>query len=419
LAFSERALALLPEDDLSSRSIVALNLGITQWYRGRLAEAERALAEAERAAHLSSNAHVEFAASLFSTRIVVAQGRLGQAAARFQQIVERGGRVPVVALALYGLGALHYEWDQLEAAEEQVRKGIALAEPGGSAELLAAGYASLGLILQVRGDTAASQAALDRASSYLEQAGDPAVARSSHFVFRARAALARGDLDAAALAATQAPRPEQGGSFPEYLQLVANEAHLLLAQGRREVAAERAAALYAMASHAGWQPVVVQAGALQAVTAADHDQALATLGQALAAAEPEGYLRTFLDLGEPMRELLDVAAHRGLVPGYTRRLLAAFGASLPSIVHRPLPVSGEPLLSAAGRLQSPLIESLSERELEVLSLLAVGHTYREIADGLYVSVNTVKTHLKNIYGKLGVTDRRAAAARAKELGLVE
>jgi LuxR family maltose regulon positive regulatory protein len=418
LAFSERALALLPEDDLSSRSIVAVNLGIAQWYRGRLAEAESALAEAQRAAHASGNAHVEFAAGLFATRIVVAQGKLGQAAARLRRIVEDGDRVPVVALALYGLSSLCYEWDQIDAAEDHVRRGIELAEPGGSAELLAAGYGTLGVILQARGDAAASQAALDRATSFLEQAGNPAVARSFHYVCRTRAALARGDLDAAALAAAQAPRLEEGGSFPEYLQLVANEAHLLLAQGQREAAAERAAALHVLASQAGWQQVAIQARALQAVAAADHDEAMAYLGDALAAAESEGYLRTFLDLGEPMRDLLGAAAARGLVPGYTRRLLAAFGAPSPAVPVEPSPPVASRSPSTVRRPPSPLIEPLSERELEVLSLLVTGQTYREIAGALCVSVNTIKTHLKNVYGKLGVNDRRAAAAVAEELGLV-
>jgi LuxR family maltose regulon positive regulatory protein len=418
LAFSERALALLPEDDLSSRGIVAVNLGIAQWYRGRLAEAEVALAEAQRAAHASGNAHVEFAARLFATRIVVAQGHLGQAAVRLRQIIEDGGRVPVVALALYGLSSLCYEWDQIEAAEDHVRRGIELAAPGGSAELLAAGYGTLGVLAQMQGDVAASQAALDRAGSFLAQAGDPAVARSFHFVCRTRAALARGDLDAAAVAAAQVPRPKEGGSFPEYLQLVANEVHVLLAQGRREAAAERAAALYAMVSHAGWRQVAIQARALQAVAAADHDEALAFLGDALAAAEPEGYLRTFLDLGDPMRELLGAAAARGLVPDYARRLLAAFGAPSPAVLAEPSPpVASRPSSTVRPR-SSPLIEPLSERELEVLSLLVTGQTYREIAGALCVSVNTVKTHLKNVYGKLGVNDRRAAAAVAAELGLV-
>jgi LuxR family maltose regulon positive regulatory protein len=429
LAFSERALALLPEDDLSSRSIVAVNLGIAQWYRGRLAEAEQALAEAERAAHASGNAHVELAARVFSTRLLVAQGKLRQAAARFRQIVEHSGRVPVVALALYGLGSLCYEWNQMDAAEDHVRRGIELAEPGGSVELLAAGYGTLGVIAQARGDAVASQAALDRASSLLEQAGNPAVARSFHFVCRTRATLARGDLDAASLAAAQAPRPEEGGTFPEYLQLLAAQAHLLLAQGQREVAAERAAALHAMASHAGWQQATIQARALQAVAAVDHDEALVFLSDALAAAETEGYVRTFLDLGDPMRELLGVAAARGLAPGYVRRLLAAFegqamarepGPSVhaPPLVEPSPSVVGRPS-SSVGRPPSSLVEPLSERELEVLSLLAAGQTYREIAGALYVSVNTVKTHLKNVYGKLGVSDRRAAAAVARELGLVK
>jgi len=127
-----------------------------------------------------------------------------------------------------------------------------------------------------------------------------------------------------------------------------------------------------------------------------------------------------------MHELLGAAAARGLAPGYVRRLLAAFGDASSSVVGGPSSVPGEPSSSVVGRPPSSvhrppsaLVEPLSERELEVLSLLAAGQTYREIAGALCVSVNTVKTHLKNVYGKLDVTDRRAATARAKEFGLVE
>ena len=158
-----------------------------------------------------------------------------------------------------------------------------------------------------------------------------------------------------------------------------------------------------MVDDSGWPRHVVLVRALQAVAAPSQGEALAYLQDALALAEPEGYVRAFTDLGASMAELLRLAESRGMAPTYARSLLATmdWGAAT----------------DAAARNQD-LVEPLSERELDVLRLLAANRTYHEIASDLFVSVNTVKTHLKNIYGKMGVGGRRQAAARARELGLV-
>jgi LuxR family maltose regulon positive regulatory protein len=125
------------------------------------------------------------------------------------------------------------------------------------------------------------------------------------------------------------------------------------------------------------------------------------LERALALAEPEGYVRVFVDEGPPMAALLEEAAKRRIAPGYARRLLTAFG---PAEVSAPV--------------EQPLIEPLSERELDVLRLLATDLGGPEIARELVVSLNTVRTHTKSIYGKLGVNNRRAAVRRAEELALL-
>jgi LuxR family maltose regulon positive regulatory protein len=157
-----------------------------------------------------------------------------------------------------------------------------------------------------------------------------------------------------------------------------------------------------MASQADWQSTLTQTRALQALAAPTPEQALYFLTEALTYAESENYVRTFVDAGEPMAALLREAATQGIAPEYVRRLLAAF--SRPPAPPRPL--------------TQPLIEPLSDRELEVLHLLVEGQTNQEIAHKLCVSVNTVKTHLKNIYGKLGVNNRREAIAKARKLDLV-
>ena len=130
-----------------------------------------------------------------------------------------------------------------------------------------------------------------------------------------------------------------------------------------------------------------------------------SLERALTLAEPEGYVRTFVDEGPPMAALLEAAAKRGIVPDYARRLLTAFGK----------PEDRTPEDRTPGK--QALIEPLSERELDVLRLLATDLGGPDIARELVVSLNTVRTHTKNIYAKLGVNNRREAVRRAEELDL--
>jgi LuxR family maltose regulon positive regulatory protein len=134
----------------------------------------------------------------------------------------------------------------------------------------------------------------------------------------------------------------------------------------------------------------------------DPDQALHALERALSLAEPEGYVRIFVDEGAPMAELLSQAAERGIAPNYVRELLSAFDVPEPKKPHR----------------TQPLVEPLSDREIEVLRLAAAGLSNREIAEQLYISINTVKAHTKSVYRKLDVHNRTQAINRAQELGLL-
>jgi LuxR family maltose regulon positive regulatory protein len=138
------------------------------------------------------------------------------------------------------------------------------------------------------------------------------------------------------------------------------------------------------------------------------DEALVKLEQALILAEPGCFVRIFLDEGPPMARLLYAVLSREIAPDYVRLLLAAFPAEERG--------QTEPPISQAQ--ESDLIEPLSERELEVLQLIAQGLTNREIGDRLFLSLNTVKAHTRNIYGKLGVHSRMQAVSRARELDLL-
>ena len=135
---------------------------------------------------------------------------------------------------------------------------------------------------------------------------------------------------------------------------------------------------------------------------------MTALERSLTLAGPRGFIRIYVDEGPPMARLLYEALSRRIAPDYVRRLLAAFPESEP-----------EPTDPSISRAQeSDLIEPLSERELEVLQLIAEGLTNPEIASRLFLSLNTVKAHARNIYGKLGVHNRTQAVVRARTLGIL-
>jgi LuxR family maltose regulon positive regulatory protein len=169
--------------------------------------------------------------------------------------------------------------------------------------------------------------------------------------------------------------------------------------------------LLSSAEAAGRQGGVIEIQALRALALqalGKQDEALDTLASTLALAEPEGYVRVFVDSGEPMRVLLKQAASHGVAPGYVARLLAVFDGP-----------AGDRAGGPGAHVPSqPLVEPLTDREVEVLQLLAKGLSNREISQRLFISLPTVKSHTGNIYGKLGVHSRKEAVARATALGML-
>ncbi len=153
--------------------------------------------------------------------------------------------------------------------------------------------------------------------------------------------------------------------------------------------------------------------ALKAVVYQALDQpegSLNALSHALELAEPQGYVRTFVDAGQPMKQLLRLAVERGVALEYARTLLSAFP--------EPESVGTKPAAIPPQAPSQEMVEPLSERELEVLALIARGYSNKQIANQLYLSMGTIKVHAHNIYGKLGVNNRTQAVARATELGVL-
>ena len=188
-------------------------------------------------------------------------------------------------------------------------------------------------------------------------------------------------------------------------------ARLFILQGQTVKALDLLASLLAEAGHLGRTDLTIEIQILRALafqSEGNDAQAMDALTEALSLAEPGGYIRIFLDKGRSMARLLRQAASRGIAPAYVAKLLAAFDAP-------------ESEVMAAGpqyRHPQTLIEPLSEREMEVLGLLAAGMSNPEIAEELYIAVSTVRSHCKSIYGKLNVHKRWDAVHRAQELGLI-
>ncbi len=427
---SQRALSLLRPDDDASRSIVAMNLGMAYWYAGHLDSAQQMLSDARDAAHRSGNSYAAATAQIFLCGIVRVRGKLHQAVAAYQQLIEQSGPSPIAALAQSNLARLLYEWNDLEAAAQQAQRSVEFSQRGGNAEVVLASYRTLALIKQAQGDVAAAQAALQESVHLAEQPGLSPSARWHELAYRAQIALLSHDLATCAQLIDQYPALDQVETLPDYLLLSSTYARWLLTQGQRAACADLLAACYEKASRAGVQQALVETRALQALAAATHAEALSFLNEALTLAEPEGYVRTFVDLGESMRLLMvdlrlqiekrlraapDETTHRLL--DYADRLLTAFG-QLPSVAGQSATHLPHPHKGASQSTLGNLVEPLTERELEILRLLPTELSARAMAEQLVVSVNTIKTQIKSIYAKLNAHSREEALEKARDLKLI-
>jgi LuxR family maltose regulon positive regulatory protein len=350
----------------------------------------------------------------------IKQGRLREAQGVFERALSRaedaaGERLPIAGEPLTWLGELARERNDLAAAERYLADGLELVRQWGPVAAIE-GYTALARLQQAQGDRAGADEALDEASR-LAVSFD-ATEMDDHLVALARARIAalRGDFEAVERWATSRGLDSID---PDDLQIdVTIELHLRkyelvvlglarILEGRPRVALTFLDPLLAYVTEKGRWGLGIEILALQAVAlqmVGERERALSRLERALSRAEPERYARLFIDMGDPMAQLLYRAAQAGLCPEYAGRLLAAF----------PQPSVAEP----ADQPRQPLIEPLSDRELEVLASIAEGLTNQETAQRLCISERTVKWHASNIYGKLQVGNRTEAVARARSLGIL-
>ncbi len=417
--YARRAVDLLPEDDDLWRGAAATLLGIGYRTIGDLEPAYRSFAEGRVRLEQAGYSQFKIVSVHILADIRVEQGRLHEARRIYEQALrlatEQGDPLWGTADLYVGLSELSRERNELDAANQYLLKSKELGEHAGLPDTRHRWYVAMARIKEAHGDLDGALDLLDEAERQFVGGADPDVRPIA--AQRTRVWVAQGGRLAEAWGWVR----ERSLSVDDDLSYLREFEHLtlarvLLARSTRERdvrSMQEAAGLLdrlLQAADAGERTgSVIEILVLQALVheaRGDIPRALGPLERALSLAEPEGYVRIFVGEGEAMRTLLHHAVARGTAPFSTRRLLSAFD--------QPARPASTPAQGAAADLTEPL----TLREVEILRLITAGLRNQEIADQLFVGLPTVKRHIANAYGKLGVGHRTEAIARANELGLL-
>lgn len=396
---ARRALERLHPDNLSYRSSATRLIGFAHYWQEDWGEAFHAYREALSLAQTAGDISNEISALIGLGQVQDTQSQLHLAVETYQRVLKLTGDYspPNSVTAYLGLAQIFYQWNDLDAAEQYSQQGLQLAQQYAQiTDRVVMSELYLALIKLARSD-------LDGAAQMVSQADQ--TSRQKSFTlrlpnityFQVWILLRQGNLAAAAQIAWQHELPLM-------------QARVLIAQGDLSAALAVLEPLRRHVETAGWPRRLIDVMTVQSVALYLHgekEKAVKILEKVLEQAEPEGFIRLFVDEGKPMEELLSTAAAQSIRPGYTSKLLAAFRQERPD----------EPPATAIPGSGS-LIEPLSPRELEVLRLIAQGLSNQEICQRLFLALDTVKGHNRRIYDKLQVQRRTEAIARARELGLI-
>jgi LuxR family transcriptional regulator, maltose regulon positive regulatory protein len=399
LVQSHRALEYLHPNNLAARTSANWTLGFSYYLQGDRAAAGRAFTEAIALGQASGDVFTTILATIGLGNVQEAANQLHLAARTYRHVLELAGDQPlqIIYEAHLGLARILYAWNDLDAAEQHGRQSLHLARQYESViDRFIVCDVFLARLKLARGDVAGAAAVLAQAWQSAHQENFvhriPEVAAAQVLTL-----LCQGNLAAAA-------------QLAETHELPLSQARVHLARGDAAAAMAALVPWRRQAEAKGWADERLKVMVLQAVAHHAHgekDQAVQLLGDALALAEPGGFIRLFVDEGFPMAQLLSEAAAGGMMPDYTGKLLAGFEAKeqqRANCSHVPTARS--------------LIEPLSQRELAVLQLIARGLSNHEISERLFIALDTVKGHNRRIYGKLQVQRRTEAVARARQLGLL-
>jgi LuxR family maltose regulon positive regulatory protein len=420
LACDATALGYVDEDDWLLSSHVQWNIGVAEWLRGRLTRAERSLTAVFAERRAAGEGYLAMRVAYDLGEVQRARGRLGAAVETYRLGLlagsEGGYELPAAGMAHVGLARLLYERGELDGAMDHAVRGISLSRHLAFTQPMATGLAVLAWIRQAQDDGHGAQDAMEKAHA-VAVSPDVVALMNPVPALRARLQLARGEIGDVAdwvhARGLAADRP----SYPRELEYLV-QARVLLAQQDAERALRLLRMLRRQASIQRRTNSLVELYALEALALAasrDENAALASLSNAFGLAVPHGYNRVFLDEGATMARLVDKlvsAQRRGqtelpdhVSSGYLERLQRGFRVG--------------PERRRPPRTHDPdALELLTEREMQVLALMAAGRSNQEIADELFVVLDTVKKHVGHILDKLGAPNRTQAVARARVMGLV-
>jgi LuxR family transcriptional regulator, maltose regulon positive regulatory protein len=414
---------LLPEENLLPRSVVPFVLGDGYLLSGALDKAEEAFEKIRVIGYKSGNLWTLAVALHKQALVKKLRGELHAARDLYQEVIqlasEKGGQqYGSLAGIFVGLGDLLREWNDLETARQMVSQSIKNMEHWLSPTDQMNGYITLSRITQSIGDLEGAVAALHKAEEVSRRWNPLPLTLKTLESCQVRLWLARGDSNAIERWVKEKnfdTRELQDNRQLDYLNEIewAGFSRVLIANNETDQALHLLALLAEAAESGGRNGRLIEILNLTGLVlhrSGRTGEALEYLKKSLALAEPEGYVRIFLDEGRPMEELLQACRLRveGLLKPYVGRLLEAF----------PLRTGDQRVNSSSAIQTEPLIETLTGREAEILSLIAAGLSNQEIAERLVLSEGTVKTHTHNLYGKLGVSSRTRAIARAIELKLI-
>jgi LuxR family maltose regulon positive regulatory protein len=443
--YGQRALDLLPAEDHLRRGPAAALLALAQWASGDLEVAYRTLADAMANFQKVGNLHFAISGTYGLGDIRMVQGRLHEAIKIYAQVLqlalEQGEPLLRGTADLYmGLSELYREQGNAEAAIQHLLCSEELGEQAALSDWRYRMCRLQACFKETEGDLAGALDLLEEAERRYRRTPVPDVRPLA--ALKTRVWVAQGRLSEALNWVH-----EKGLSVDDELSYLREFEHITLARvliaeytrDRADRAIRDAMRLLDRLQQAaevgGRMGNVIEIGVLQALAHQAQGNlapALVALERALRLAEPEGYVRIFVDAGLPMARLLSAAAAQGIMPDYIGKLLSAFSTVEAEAQPRPeqtqnkadLPPASpvQPLIAqrafATHPLPEPLIEPLSARELEVLQLIAQGLSNSEISERLFLALSTIKGHNRNIFDKLQVQSRTEAVAHARGLGLL-
>jgi LuxR family transcriptional regulator, maltose regulon positive regulatory protein len=416
--YARQALEQIPEQDQIRRIQATALLGLAQHASGDLDAAERSFTDLQANLHKAGDIATATGITFVLANIKIARGRLREAVSDYRQtmrlVAGQGETMPVGTADLYrGIGELYCEQGELEAAANNLLTAKKLGAQAAPTDWQHRLYVAEARIQEAQGNLDGALDLINEAERLYVRGPLPNVRPIA--ALRARVWIRQGKLtEAQGWARDQSLSPDDELSYLREFEHV-TLARLLIARyktdrsnGSIHEAARLLGRLLQAAEAGGRVGSVIEILVLQALgheAQGDISLALVSLERALMLAEPEGYVRIFVDEGLAMAALLGrMKMESGRMKGYVHKLLAAFGK--------------QQEVRSSSSVLHPLVEPLSDRELEVLKLLATELSGPEIAHQLIVSLNTLRTHTKSIFNKLGVNNRRAAVRRAEELLLL-